>query len=59
MKYGDKVSNNVIVLIFIYMVFDVLFMRKVEDVEIYIINKSLVIGEVWIFIVFWCIYKVL
>lgn len=41
------------------MVFDVLFMRKVGDVEIYIINKSLVIGEVWIFIVFWCIYKVL
>lgn len=41
------------------MVFDVLFMRKVEDVEIYIINKSLVMGYVWIFIVFWCIYKVL
>lgn len=32
------------------MVFDVLFTRKAEDAEIYTTNKSLVTGEVWIFI---------
>lgn len=41
------------------MVFDVLFTRKAEDAEIYTTNKSLVTGEVWIFIAPWCIYKVL
>lgn len=40
------------------MLFDVLFTRK-EDAEIYTTNKSLVTGNVWIFIAPRCIYKVL
>lgn len=41
------------------MLFDVLFTRKAQDAEIYTTNKSLVTGNVWIFIAPRCIYKVL